>query len=757
MLAADFCLAAAVLFSALDAVGGQGAPFATARGLCYSRRTRRYGACSCTCDATTDVCAGVGSCWPLVPIAHGEPDPAVIDTARHEAAADAVDPLAASVCQAAAQVRQAGGGFAEERGVAPAGLGSIELAAAGPALADVGSMAASASSSMAFGFALSHPGADSARELGDGYAPLLSRLAGKVATALSDASSGGQAAFMFNRTGPGNQHVYALRALKLTRGVTLEALRKAKGIDFKGELAALLERHLLPYASRRLFGGRRAAVYRLVVSRNVHLPQERARTRAMLWHWDGLKTLKLLVYLTPVPSNASGCMLVMTHRVSGHAYLMRRHAPWGADLQPSSVPRPWMRELLSGGYRPRCLTGPPGTVVAFNTNIVHRGSRPAPGMHRDGILLELSPTGAAAPPASRSGGSGRRGLRSPDEPRPANGQRALAAAHVGTAAAAASAPAASVPAALSGLPTTPTRAAPGSPLGLPMVGFGTANRRAAKGAPLVRSLRAFLRLGGGLIDTASMYGNYREIGQAVAEARRSDGVDRSRVWIVSKVNTNRHMKGFVNTAAGAERSVTEALSQLKLDTLDAMLIHLPWELTPDEQLAVWRGLIAAKAAGRVRHIGVSNFNRPQIESLAAASGVWPAVNEVEFHPWVDARTRELVRWCHQRGIVVIAYGSLGGSKHKNRSQPAIAHAAATHNATPVQILLQWAIQQGVVVIPGATSEQHIAENLALALRPAWRLSEDESRAIESAAPPKSFKRWKGLCTDGGGSACRPSV
>ena len=100
----------------------------------------------------------------MVPIAHGEPDPAAIDTARHEAA-DAVDPLAASVCQAAAQVRQAGGAFAEERGVAPAGLGSIEIAAAGPALADVGSMAASASSSMAFGFALSHPGDDSAREL----------------------------------------------------------------------------------------------------------------------------------------------------------------------------------------------------------------------------------------------------------------------------------------------------------------------------------------------------------------------------------------------------------------------------------------------------------------------------------------------------------------------------------------------------------------------------------------------------------------
>ena len=146
----------------------------------------------------------------------------------------------------------------------------------------------------------------------------------------------------------------------------------------------------------------------------------------------------------------------------------------------------------------------------------------------------------------------------------------------------------------------------------------------------------------------------------------------------------------------------------------------------------------------------------------------PAFNEIEFHPWVGASTLELVRWCRSQGIVVIVYGSLGGSKNRNRgAQGAVAAVAAAHNATSVQVLLQWAIQQGVVCIPGATSEPHIAENLQLALRPTWRLTESKSHAIASSSAPKSFKRWKGLCAEddtsgaaGGGKllgSCRPSV
>ena len=178
---------------------------------------------------------------------------------------------------------------------------------------------------------------------------------------------------------------------------------------------------------------------------------------------------------------------------------------------------------------------------------------------------------------------------------------------------------------------------------------------------------------------------------------------------------------------------------------------------------MWRGLLAAQSAGKVRHVGVSNFNRPQIEALVACTGVWPAINELEFHPWVSSTTRELVRWCHEHGIVVIAYGSLGGSTNRASGGDAVSVIASAHNASAARVLLRWAIQQGVVVIPGATSAAHIGDNLALlrAAPPVLELSDTEMRELDAAGgarAPASFHIWKGLCTaaaDGGG--CQPSV
>jgi len=137
---------------------------------------------------------------------------------------------------------------------------------------------------------------------------------------------------------------------------------------------------------------------------------------------------------------------------------------------------------------------------------------------------------------------------------------------------------------------------------------------------------------------------------------------------------------------------------------------------------------------------------------------------------VSSQTRSLVRWCQERKITVIAYGSLGGSANRDANGMAAVHAAAhKYSVSTAQVLLRWALQQGVVVIPGATSEGHIAENLRL-LRPRWSLTEREMRDIEASQPPSSFKRWRGLCADGdtgnatttstsalSPDACKPSV
>lgn len=200
-----------------------------------------------------------------------------------------------------------------------------------------------------------------------------------------------------------------------------------------------------------------------------------------------------------------------------------------------------------------------------------------------------------------------------------------------------------------------------------------------------------------------------------------------------------------------------------------MLIHLPWGNSPAEVLSVWRGLVKAQKDGLVRHIGVSNFNREQIEAVVAGSGVWPVINEIEFHPWVTSATHELVSWCREHNIINIGYGSLGGYSNRAAGNEAVAAVAAAHgNVSSATILLRWALQKGVAIIPGATSDGHIAENLLLLRNPpVLELSADEMRMIENSAAPSTFKTWKGLCIESnatGGApngahseGCKPSV
>ena len=276
---------------------------------------------------------------------------------------------------------------------------------------------------------------------------------------------------------------------------------------------------------------------------------------------------------------------------------------------------------------------------------------------------------------------------------------------------------------------------------MPVLGFGTSNRRASIGKPLVRSLVIYLQQGGRLIDTAQMYGNYEDIREALAQS----GVPRSDVWIISKVNTNKGktfrdpkeqaVKGWVNTTAGARRAVAHGLRRLGVQWIDVMLIHGPFGQSTEELLAVWRGLLEAKRAGQVRVVGVSNFDRARIEALEAASGERPAVNQLEYHPWVTQEAHDLVTWCKAHGIIVIAYGSLGGSQNKAKSEVAT-KIAARHGVSNSQVLLRWAVDQGVVVIPGATTAAHISDNLKL--KP-FVLDESDLAALRQSQKPRSFR------------------
>jgi len=265
---------------------------------------------------------------------------------------------------------------------------------------------------------------------------------------------------------------------------------------------------------------------------------------------------------------------------------------------------------------------------------------------------------------------------------------------------------------------------------MPTIGYGTCCRPGARGEELVEGVKAYLAAGGRLIDTAQIYSNHEDI----AEAIQQSAVDREELWITSKVRVQ-----SCNTPDDVIKAVDTSLQQLDIGYLDLMLLHGGdgWGISPERDEALWRGLIAAQKAGKVRSIGVSNHNREEVERLITKTKVVPAVNQLEFHPWVPAETRDLVRWCQEKGIVVTAYGSLGGSVNKARGE-VVSQVAKNYGKTNAQVLLRWALDQGVAVIPGTNSEEHIREDLDLN----FHLEKNDAQLIETSSAPQYFTRWR---------------
>mmetsp|Transcript_33262 Transcript_33262/g.89209 ORF Transcript_33262/g.89209 Transcript_33262/m.89209 type:complete len:267 (+) Transcript_33262:2-802(+) len=249
---------------------------------------------------------------------------------------------------------------------------------------------------------------------------------------------------------------------------------------------------------------------------------------------------------------------------------------------------------------------------------------------------------------------------------------------------------------------------------MPALGLGTCCRRSALGEPLVASVKAYLALGGRHVDTAQLYGNHAELGRAILESR----VPREELWITSKVkilpgpdHAGRTDAPAARTAGDVVAAVDSSLRELRLEYLDLMLLHHPSQ-DASEREAAWRGLLEAQRQRKVRNIGVSQYTVAMIQELERATGVLPAVNQILYHPWAGAAQREIVEWCREKGILVTAFYSLKGAKGPGQ-KAAVAEVASRHAATAPQVLLRWALDQGVVVIPGATSEEHIRENLHL--------------------------------------------
>lgn len=230
-------------------------------------------------------------------------------------------------------------------------------------------------------------------------------------------------------------------------------------------------------------------------------------------------------------------------------------------------------------------------------------------------------------------------------------------------------------------------------LEMPLLGLGVYQARGREGEQAVTwALQAGYRH----IDTAKFYGNEVEVGHAV----RRSGIPREQVFVVTKLWNSDH--GYDRARAAFH----ESQLRLNLGVVDLYLIHWP---VSEQRGESWRALEDLYAEGHVRAIGVSNYTIEHLKPLLATARVVPAVNQVEFHPWLYQK--DLLEFCRAHGIQLEAYSPL--TKGERLHDPQLTAIAQKHGKSPAQILIRWCLQHEVVVIPKSTHPQRIGENASV--------------------------------------------
>lgn len=241
---------------------------------------------------------------------------------------------------------------------------------------------------------------------------------------------------------------------------------------------------------------------------------------------------------------------------------------------------------------------------------------------------------------------------------------------------------------------------------MPLLGFGTWQ---AEDDAAYDAVRTALDAGYRHIDTATLYGNEEQVGRAV----RDSGIPRADVFITTKLGPNQ---------AGQERQTIEgSLRALGTDYVDLWLVH--WPPGGEARPETWQEFLAVQRDGLTRAIGVSNYSTEQIDELIDAAGQAPSVNQI---PWSPARyDSRILAECRARGIVVEGYSPL---KNTDLNAPVLVETAQAHGVTPVQVVLRWHVDHGVVVIPKSVTPDRIRSNFDIF---GFSLSSDELTRIDA--------------------------
>ena len=247
---------------------------------------------------------------------------------------------------------------------------------------------------------------------------------------------------------------------------------------------------------------------------------------------------------------------------------------------------------------------------------------------------------------------------------------------------------------------------------IPQLGFGTLRLPRDETARIVGQV---LDVGYRHIDTAQMYGTEEGVGAAIV----ASGIPRDELYITTKLANSNHLRDDVR------RSFEESLRNLRVEQLDLFLMHWPLPTLYDgDYVSTWKAMTELVAEARLRSAGVSNFQPEHLDRIIGATGVPPAVNQIEAHPYFLNDTARAA--CRRHDVDVEAWSPLGQGKLLDDAT--IGRIASDHDKTPAQIILSWHIRQGHIVIPKSMRAERMEENLAIF---DFALSTDEIASISA--------------------------
>jgi diketogulonate reductase-like aldo/keto reductase len=270
---------------------------------------------------------------------------------------------------------------------------------------------------------------------------------------------------------------------------------------------------------------------------------------------------------------------------------------------------------------------------------------------------------------------------------------------------------------------------------IPALGFGTLIPD-----PLTtkQAVKTALEVGFRHFDCAERYRNEQAVGDAISEILKAGTVQREDLFVTTKLWNTNHRPERVKPAFEASRQ------RLQLDYVDCYLIHTPFAFQPgDEQdprdqegqviydpgvtlLETWRSLESLVDEGRCKSIGLSDVSLANVQEIVEASRIKPAVVQVESHPYLPQW--EMLDFCHQHGIVLVAFAALGhGLEPKVLDDPVITGIGQRVHKTPAQVVLAWAVQRGTALLTTSTTPRYIEENFAISALP-----EDAMQEIRDA-------------------------